>query len=112
MTNSAAGTPPSTPLRGGSNASNTKAAGTGCPHGRGGGTLSETKKKTKGNRPPAPGLVPDEKGENAGAYPLYLIPQVLSREIHARGGTITAIVIRRSGRHNYQITIADAAKTV
>ena len=47
--------------------------------------------------------------EDAGAYPLYLIPQVLSREIHARGGTITVIVIRRSGRHNYQITIAEAA---
>ena len=49
------------------------------------------------------------EGEDAGAYPLYLIPQVLSREIHARGGTITAIVIRRAGRHNYRITIADAA---
>jgi hypothetical protein len=50
-------------------------------------------------------------GEDAGAYPLYLIPQVLSREIHARGGTITAIVIRRSGRHNYQIMISDSAAT-
>ncbi|MBT8508708.1 hypothetical protein AZH53_09855 [Methanomicrobiaceae archaeon CYW5] len=47
-------------------------------------------------------------GEDAGAYPLYLIPQALSREIHARGGTITAITIRRAGRHNYRITIAEA----
>ncbi len=51
------------------------------------------------------------EGEDAGAYPLDLIPQVLSREIHARGGTITAIEIRRSGRHNYRITISDSAAT-
>jgi len=50
----------------------------------------------------------DAQAEDAGAYPLYLIPQVLSREIYARGGTITAIVIWRSGRHNYRITISDA----
>ena len=50
-------------------------------------------------------------GEDAGAYPLYLIPQALSREIHARGGSITTIMIRRAGRHNYRITIAGAATT-
>ncbi|MBT8507569.1 hypothetical protein AZH53_03930 [Methanomicrobiaceae archaeon CYW5] len=48
------------------------------------------------------------EGEDAGDYPLYLIPQVLSREIHARGGTISAIEIRRAGRHNYRITISNA----
>ncbi|HDS63112.1 MAG TPA: hypothetical protein ENN52_03085 [Methanofollis liminatans] len=74
--------------------------------------MSETGKEQKGPGPLAvSGPAPDEKGEDAGAYPLYLIPQVLSREIHARGGTITAIVIRRSGRHNYQITITGAAAT-
>jgi len=64
--------------------------------------LSEREERQKGDIPEV---------EDAGAYPLYLIPQVLSREIHARGGTITAIVIRRSGRHNYQITICDAASS-
>jgi len=74
--------------------------------------MSKTGKNQKGPGPLAvSGPAPDEKGEDAGAYPLYLIPQVLSREIHARGGTITAIVIRRSGRHNYQIVISDAAGT-
>jgi hypothetical protein len=74
--------------------------------------MSETGKKQAAAGPacgPLPTPAAGGEGEDAGAYPLYLIPQALSREIHARGGTITAITVRRSGRHNYQITIADAA---
>jgi hypothetical protein len=40
--------------------------------------------------------------------PLYLIPQVLSKEIHRFGGAISEMHIRRSGSHNYRITITSA----
>lgn len=41
--------------------------------------------------------------------PLYLIPQTLSKEIHRFGGAISEMHIRRSGSHNYRITITAAS---
>ena len=46
---------------------------------------------------------------NAGPVPLYLIPQTLSSEIHAHGGTISEITIRRTGQHGYAITLTKTA---
>ena len=41
----------------------------------------------------------------AGPVPLYLIPQTLSAEIHAHGGKISEITVKRTGQHVYAITL-------
>ncbi len=46
----------------------------------------------------------------AGPVPLYLIPQTLSSEIHAHGGDISGIAIKRTGQHVYAITLTKTAK--
>ena len=47
----------------------------------------------------------------AGSVPLYLIPQTLSAEIHAHGGDISEISVRRTGQHIYAITLTKTEKT-
>ena len=42
--------------------------------------------------------------------PLYLVPQVLSQNIHQIGGAIRKMVITRTGNHQYAITIETAEK--
>lgn len=44
----------------------------------------------------------------AGPVPLYLIPQTLSAEIHAHGGDISEIAVKRTGQHVYAITLTKA----
>ncbi|TAJ43870.1 hypothetical protein [Methanofollis fontis] len=46
-----------------------------------------------------------EEINSAGPVPLYLLPVTLSTEIHRFGGAIREVLIRRSGRHMYAITI-------
>ena len=46
----------------------------------------------------------------AGPVPLYLIPQTLSAEIHAHGGNISEISVRRTGQHVYAITLTKTQK--
>lgn len=46
----------------------------------------------------------------AGPVPLYLIPQTLSAEIHAHGGDISEIAVKRTGQHVYAITLTKAEK--
>ncbi len=46
----------------------------------------------------------------AGPVPLYLIPQTLSSEIHAHGGDISEIAIKRTGQHVYAITLVKTPK--
>ena len=46
----------------------------------------------------------------AGSVPLYLIPQTLSAEIHAHGGDISEISVRRTGQHVYAITLTKTPK--
>jgi len=41
----------------------------------------------------------------AGPVPLYLVPQTISTEIHAHGGNISEIAVRRTGQHVYAITL-------
>lgn len=45
-----------------------------------------------------------------GPVPLYLIPQTLSSEIHAHGGEISEIAIKRTGQHVYAITLTKTPK--
>lgn len=44
-------------------------------------------------------------------YPLYLIPQALSEEIHTKGDSIDSVSIRRTAGHNYKIETAFRIKT-
>ena len=46
----------------------------------------------------------------AGPVPLYLIPQTLSAEIHAHGGDISEIAVKRTGQHVYAITLTKTEK--
>ncbi len=46
----------------------------------------------------------------ASPVPLYLIPQTLSSEIHAHGGDISGIAIKRTGQHVYAITLVKTQK--
>lgn len=41
----------------------------------------------------------------AGPVPLFLVPQTISSEIHAHGGAISEIAVRRTGQHVYAITL-------
>ena len=43
--------------------------------------------------------------------PLYLVPQALSAEIHKNRGSILEVHIRRTGNHQYVITLVAAGKT-
>ena len=54
----------------------------------------------------------DSAGETikAGPVPLYLIPQTLSAEIHAHGGDISEIAVKRTGQHVYAITLTKTEK--
>ena len=42
---------------------------------------------------------------HAGPVPLFLVPQTISTEIHAHGGAISGISVRRTGQHVYAITL-------
>ena len=44
----------------------------------------------------------------AGNVPLFLVPQVISREIHASGKNVTGVKVRRTRGHQYQITIFES----
>ena len=46
---------------------------------------------------------------HAGPVPLFLVPQTISTEIHAHGGAISGISVRRTGQHVYAITITTTA---
>jgi len=52
---------------------------------------------------------PRDTSIKAGPVPLYLIPQTISSEIHAHGGEISGITVRRTGQHVYAITLTKAA---
>ncbi|KAF1078872.1 hypothetical protein MKMG_00139 [Methanogenium sp. MK-MG] len=52
---------------------------------------------------------PNGRQITAGSVPLYLIPQAVSREVHTHKGRISEIVIRRTGRHDYAITLTTLA---
>ncbi|KQC06676.1 MAG: hypothetical protein APR55_04750 [Methanolinea sp. SDB] len=40
--------------------------------------------------------------------PLYLVPQALSAEIHKNRGSILEVHIRRTGNHQFRITLVSA----
>jgi len=42
---------------------------------------------------------------HAGPVPIYLVPATISSEIHAHGGDIAEITVRRTGQHVYAITL-------
>ncbi|GAB7015450.1 hypothetical protein JCM10550A_08160 [Methanogenium cariaci] len=46
---------------------------------------------------------------SAGPVPLYLIPQTISTEIHAHGGDISEITVRRARHHFYAISLTKTA---
>ena len=46
----------------------------------------------------------------AGPVPLYLVPQTISAEIHAHGGAISGITVRRTGQHVYAISLTTVPK--
>jgi hypothetical protein len=46
----------------------------------------------------------------ADPVPLSLIPQILSKQIHEHGGSITGINVRRNRDYNYQITMIMSVK--
>lgn len=50
----------------------------------------------------------DDAGKiiRAGPVPLFLIPQTVSAEIHAHGGDISRIIITRTRRHAYEISLS------
>lgn len=50
------------------------------------------------------------KSIRAGPVPLYLIPQTISTEIHAHGGDISEIAVKRTGQHVYAITLTKTPK--
>ena len=47
----------------------------------------------------------DDTPITAGPFPLTLVPQTLSAEIHAHGEGSPEISIRRTGQHAYTITL-------
>ena len=44
-------------------------------------------------------------------YPLYLIPQALSEEIHQKGDSIETISVKRTAGHSYKIETEFRVKT-
>ncbi|WAI00398.1 hypothetical protein [Methanogenium organophilum] len=46
----------------------------------------------------------------AGPVPLFLVPHTLSTEIHAHGGDISEIAVKRTGQHVYAITLTKTPK--
>ena len=47
----------------------------------------------------------------AGPVPLFLVPQTISSEIHAYGGDISEISVRRTRQHVYAITLTRTTRT-
>ncbi len=46
-----------------------------------------------------------DKTFHAGPIPIYLVPQTISKEIHAHGGNIAGITVRRTHHHTYMISL-------
>ncbi|WFN33440.1 hypothetical protein L1S32_06150 [Methanogenium sp. S4BF] len=68
---------------------------------------------TAGEHPAAEGMqsaVHEQTAIQAGPVPLYLIPQTISSGIHAHGGEISEITVRRTGQHVYAITLTTVPK--